>query len=910
MVRKSSVVKILTVTVGLALMAGSLAARAPWVNPPLPVDLPTGGDGPEMTPAAITVDQVIHNQGNLATSIDNYGLIGSYSVYGIPSGEWPRGSGHHYLAEIKYWMGAVDTEGDTLVANTDDDFQSLPSLVSGKSENMILLSSDTTRYYSWDPTDTTGAGMGNPAHGWKIYDAESEGWIYTPNYNPVTSEFFDGGPISVQESHYRFADNADGSPLLGLELTHTVLQWNYCYNEDFLFVILEITNTSTEDYADFAFGIYADFDIGGLDGTGENGRLGDLVDFDSAESLAWTYDEDGYDPGWGPTVQTGVMGTKYLETPDDIGMTSFRTGDWAVVPDDDPGRYALINSEQYDSSLPPTDQYYIQCTRGIDLEAGKTVRVVFALIAGEDEADFLDNASLAQQLYDNYFVGPEPPPTPTLTARAGDEKVYLTWNKAAQQGVDPLTGENDFAGYKLYRSDDRGETWGSPIYSTGNDCLSLDYVPVARYSAANPTDLVPQSFIDTSLVNGVEYWYCLVAYDTGASETGVDVLQTGFGVPGSGENTIRAIPRTDPAGHFEAAGTVVHDYSGAELPSEGSVYPVVFNSDQIAGTDYRVVFEDTPQQSYWHLVNVTSGDTVLSDQTRYTGDPDLYAVAEGLRVVVRNGDRQVRDIVQTGFAGSDTTLAVGSYYGPALPNLTGDETDVFGDEHFRSTYELRYTGEDNPAPSIYEYWYDEPTYTLPFECWNVTTNQRVSLAVVDFEFDGTWDSYDALCIINYPYNAALPFDPDAFPYYYSWLFSLDDAAYDPAVGDVLTIVGAPMNGPDDVFSFAPDGINATNAASALSNIKVVPDPYYAIASQWETTPGETNLQFQNLPDVCTIRIYTLSGSLVRTLEHDDQTGTEEWNLQTEAQRLVASGIYIYHVESRYGDHMGRFAVVK
>ena len=45
-------------------------------------------------------------------------------------------------------------------------------------------------------------------------------------------------------------------------------------------------------------------------------------------------------------------------------------------------------------------------------------------------------------------------------------------------------------------------------------------------------------------------------------------------------------------------------------------------------------------------------------------------------------------------------------------------------------------------------------------------------------------------------------------------------------------------------------------------------------------------------------------------EHTDGSGTEEWDLLTEGRRQIASGIYIYHVESEYGEHLGRFAVVK
>ena len=354
--------------VGIALSA---SARAPQAIPP---SSPDDIGGPLKDPAPSTWDIIIHSAGNIATTLDNWGYIGGYDYYGYPSCEYPRGSGHNYLAEICYWMGAITPEGDTLVANTWDDFQGIPSLVSGQEENLILVSTDSTRYYYWDPQDVTGQEYGNPANGWRVWNPETRTWDYAQNYSVTLGDFYDGGPISAQQSHYRFADDALGTPLMGLEMTHTVMQWDYCYNEDILFVVLEISNTSTVDYNNFAFGLYVDMDIGGFDGTGENGRLGDLVGSDQTENLAWTYDEDGYDPGWGRMVTTGYLGTKYLETPDGVGMTAFRTGDWDLLPETDPGRYEVINSTDYDEVYTPRDQYYVQCTRGIDLTAGKTVR--------------------------------------------------------------------------------------------------------------------------------------------------------------------------------------------------------------------------------------------------------------------------------------------------------------------------------------------------------------------------------------------------------------------------------------------------------------------------------------------------------------------------------------------------------
>ena len=868
--------------------AGLLTAR-PILPPPQPGGSTPGDTGPQPFPAPVTIDQVVHNQGNIATTVDNWGYIGGYQYYGLPSGEWPRNSDHDYLAEIRYWMGAVSATSDTLVANTFDDFQSIPSLITGVEQNLILLSTDTTRYYDYDLSDTTGTGSGSPALGWRVWSGAQGDWVFTQNYNPTDSTFFDGGPVSVQESHYRFADDASGTSLMGLEMTHSVLQWNYCYNEDFMFFILEITNTSVEDYTDFAFGLYVDIDVGGPDGTGENGRLGDLVGSDSTENLAWIYDEDGYDPGWGNQVTTGILGTKYLETPGDVGMTAFRTGDWALLPDEDPGRFALINSTQYDGSLPPTDQYYVQCTRGINLPADSTVRVVFALVAGQDEAELRDNAELAQDLYDNYFVGPEPPTTPTLAAVAGDEKVYLNWNDTAQATIDPLSGENDFAGYKLYRSDNRGMDWGEKIYNTGNDCLELDYETLAQYSVNDPTDLIPHSIIDTGLVNGVEYWYCLVAYDTGASETGVDVLQSGFGVPGSAINVVSLTPRTDPAGFYEAAGTVTHQYTGTGEPSEGSIIPAVFDPSQLLGADYRVVFEDSPDQTCWYLINVTTGDTVLVDQTLVNEEPGHFEVTEGIRLVVRDADPVPRSMSQTELGGATATLDVPAsyFYGPVTEYFFGV---LFGNQHYRSNYELRYTGNNTLAPALNDDVGMGMAWSVPFEAWNITTDERVALAVYDFGLDGTWDPWDLLIVVNYAYDPVTDPFTTAWPHHFSWFFGFDETLYNPTVGDVYTIEGPLMNSPDDVFLFSADGVNSAHAKNALSNIKVVPDPYYAYAAQWEALPGETNLQFQNLPERCTIRIYTLAGDLIKTLEHTDGTGTQEWNLQTDSQRLIVSGI--------------------
>lgn len=901
---------ILIVTLAALSAADSLAIA------PSAIDRTIHGDGgnPGINPAPepISVDRITHNAGNIVTTVDNYGLIGGYSHYDLPSGEWPRNSDHNYIGELKYWMGCV-TAGDSLVSDTDDDFQAVPMPVDGSNQYRIYLSTDTTRYWDYDPTDSVGSLNDNPALGWRIYDGSTDSYVYNQNYDPLATAYNDGGPTSLQESHYRFGDIATGSSLLGLELTQTILQWNYCYNEDFMFVKLEITNTSLNDYADFAFGLYVDLDVGGEDGTGENGRLGDMVGYDIGENLGWMYDLDGIDAGWGPG--TGVMGTKLLKTPQDIGMTAFRSGEWELFGQlDDPDKYQVLNSAQFDNQTQTADWLYLQCTRGINLTAGETIEVVYAIIAGADEEEFRENAARAQSLYDANYVGPQPPPTPTLTARASDEKVYLSWNNLSENGLDPLSGENDFAGYKLYRSDNQGRTWGEIDTKNDNNCLDLDYKPVALYSVENAGDPIPHSYVDRDLYNGVDYWYCLVAFDKGDTIAAIDPLQSGFGIAGEAINIVSSTPRNDPAGLITAAASVEHEYTGPYAISEGDVLPEIFDYDATLGAEYQVSFTESPAATYWNLVNLTSGDTVLVDQAQMGGDPELYDLAEGIRVYVTDGDIWPLGYGQTSFATGDTSLAISTFWGSLLPWWTGSDLHYFGHGKYRATYELRPTTDSTLAPSMWEY-FDATVYPktpVPFEAWNVTTGQRVSLAMDEWPIDETWSPGDGLAIVDYPYNPATDLTAEAFPYYYGWRFDIDAATYNPSSGDVLTIDRAPLNGPGDLFTFKIDGVNAAQASANLKNIRVVPNPYFAqYSAMVETGEGEAVIEFQKVPDECTIRIYTLSGDLVKTIYHSSsEGGTARWDLKSKDQIQVSSGIYLFHVESPYGEHLGRFAVIK
>jgi hypothetical protein len=122
----------------------------------------------------------------------------------------------------------------------------------------------------------------------------------------------------------------------------------------------------------------------------------------------------------------------------------------------------------------------------------------------------------------------------------------------------------------------------------------------------------------------------------------------------------------------------------------------------------------------------------------------------------------------------------------------------------------------------------------------------------------------------------------------------------------FTAVGASLKG---VYTVTNGVRQATRAD--LDRVHTVPDPYY-VTNPYETDPTHKVVKFVNLPIQAIIRIYSLSGILVRVIEHNSATlgGEEDWDVRNNSGRLVASGVYFYHIESPSGARRaGRMTLV-
>ncbi|MCX7728645.1 MAG: hypothetical protein N2203_04155, partial [Bacteroidia bacterium] len=142
-------------------------------------------------------------------------------------------------------------------------------------------------------------------------------------------------------------------------------------------------------------------------------------------------------------------------------------------------------------------------------------------------------------------------------------------------------------------------------------------------------------------------------------------------------------------------------------------------------------------------------------------------------------------------------------------------------------------------------------------------------------------------------------------------------------GTLTNISTNPINDNFPTYQFSTNDIyTITNenevAKNALDIIRVVPNPYYGY-STYEGNRLDTRIKITNLPSDCTIKIYTLNGTLVRTLtrnmenQEDKYSFTNdfkqskwlpfiEWDLKNQNGVLVSSGMYIIHVESpKFGE---------
>jgi hypothetical protein len=231
----------------------------------------------------------------------------------------------------------------------------------------------------------------------------------------------------------------------------------------------------------------------------------------------------------------------------------------------------------------------------------------------------------------------------------------------------------------------------------------------------------------------------------------------------------------------------------------------------------------------------------------------------------------------------------------------------------------------NPGDTLYAQSPFVKKIVAPFNVVNVTNDTadvklKVDAIVVEnipaTKNNNRWDPGEPIVILcPAPYRSTLT----------NTLFEVTITAVDTVTktfdGDVYQFSSLKPFSTDDRITFSTQSAKYSPqlASTSLDKIKVVPNPYVAV-NEIEptdrlpgTTRGGRRIYFEHLPKDCTIRIYTLSGELVKELYHSSgiDNGREYWDLLNRDNLGVAYGVYIAHIDAKsVGEKIIKFALIK
>jgi hypothetical protein len=744
-----------------------------------------------------------------------------------------------------------------------------------------------------------------------------------------------------------------------------------------------------------------DVGLDGIPGTGDTGEGNGKPDI-------------GYDAN-GNLVSEPDFGIRDVDESDQIGLTSFNalgyTNSIPNVPKNDILFWQLLSSDSIavDQALfsTPGDNVFVYGSGPFTLEPGATQRFSIALLMGNDLQDLILNSETAQRVLAANYRFAQPPPKPNVTAVAGDHFVALYWDDVSEHSTDPLTGENDFEGYKIYRSEDftfsdvftitdaNGTPFLGKPYQQNGVPAQFDLVnqwsglhPVeylgrgVKYNLGSNSGLVHQ-YVDYSVENGKTYYYAVASYDHGFDTLGVQLPPTESQIAISQDaitqaltfdvNTVAVTPGPIASGSVtpELVNAAHHDNGIAT----GQVQVLTLDPLKVQDNlTYRVDFTNENNTISYNVQPLTpyvdkveSRDTIfvpLAKQNLIDGtisvrnavgatvDPSAYfidtekgrikgaspgslppgaievtyqyytifastlinsedgnKVFDGLRVFAQN------DILALDSLGSGWVIRNDNNLIPVVSRPQALAQTWVPQPR---DYEIRWNATDTTAAGKWAHPGDtlltnngRQIAVCPFHIVNVTDGAGFRAFVNGASADSLWKPGREVILLT-PSNpiqtyAAVTFFPPA-----------TTPVKLPAAGNVFTIRNKKPFETGDTFSFVSHAVrfDAAKAQGQLDNIYVVPNPYVAFSDLETPGPdgtkrGQERIQFRNLPQQCTIRIYTMVGELVHTIEKNDNTSFVDWDiLSNEGQRL-AYGVYIFHVDAPgIGEKIGRFGLIK
>ena len=602
------------------------------------------------------------------------------------------------------------------------------------------------------------------------------------------------------------------------------------------------------------------------------------------------------------------------------------------------------------------------------LKAGQVEPIALAVILGNGpvpdpggeirKRNVLDKRRRALETYLNDYQFANAPLIPTLNAVAGDNKVTLYWDDIAESSFDDYIANiggngDDFEGYRIYRATDPAfedplnvtDAFGvlvfkSPIaqFDIVNNYFGLDSIGLngANFYLGDNSGL-RHSWVDESVQNGFTYYYAITSYDHGfpagqiiPTECPIRISLQADGEVITGQNVVQITPEAPAAGAVPASlgeidliqgtttGQIFYDIVDFNEIKDGHIYHITFEDTLRLGEE-----QDTLTTLSWTLVDSTTGDTLVNksqDIFPNIDDPDFeQPLTDGFRLIFENEDRVDLDREKSVWNTDEIPkfafekfVFQGGIEGEPRPN---DYFVEFGDVGVDTSLAFSLGRNDFPAAPV------------NFRVFNVSADRYIDFGFI--ELDVTYGEPGMLSARGAFKDRIVFLEPNTEDsLIYTWTFYLQSEPDTnattgfriPEVGDEATVLIKKPFLSSDLFRFEASAARIDNeqAKIDMENIKVVPNPYVATAAWEPANPynsgrGPRSLHFTHLPNKCTIRIFTINGELVDTIEHESDLndGAAHWDMLTKDGLSISFGVYIYQVDAPdVGEFIGKFAVIK
>ena len=617
-----------------------------------------------------------------------------------------------------------------------------------------------------------------------------------------------------------------------------------------------------------------------------------------------------------------------------------------------PGTFATVPGYQSDISFAYGSGY-------ISLNsAERKHRYAIALVFGNDFEDIFRNKRTMQVIYDNDYNFSKPPVQPTLTALGDDNKVYLSWDTRSERSKDPIYGE-DFEAYYVYKSTEPAfneiktitDAFGNPflfkpmaIFDLDNGLQGLHPINIGSeigpgsnlgvtYNMGTDSGL-EHKYVDTDVTNGRTYYYAIGAVDHGyhpdfypdispleqlspisPTECAVNIQTDPLGRPISFDPNTAAVIPSERSSNWVRPQLSEEGFEHISGNGTGNIFIDFYSPLEIqTGFKYRVEFDDdaiyepfdalhyTGLQNKIILSSISEGKTLLTVDNPINLDSDEKYINDGFRLILRNDTTQIDTLRSKWTIGSSPLkffdLSIGS-----------------GGKFVGRDYEIRIIG-PNADTSI-------TNRIVNFQIWDVTDEGdhfKCKFFFIDQSDLNILDNLDRITVYNnYASNANRV---KLWDFQFKYPDNIDSTLkVPPQNGDIFKIFTKKTFDRHDVIEFTIIGNEINNLASkeVLNDIYTVPDPYIAVSTlerrviNEEEGRGDRRIDFVNLPQKCTISIYTVSGKLVRELDHfaTEKNKRKSWDLRTKEGLEIAHGIYFYVVDAPgIGTKTGKFAVIK